>query len=732
MPPPDARLAIAVQLHQGRDYAGAERAYRHVLTVHPNHPEGLRLLGQLFHETGRHEEAVDALRRGIATATEATELRRTIIGPLVALNELDEAITHAQAVVRRQPNAPEGHVVLAQLLARGGDHAGAAGPARRAVDLGPNNAVAWLVLARSMANTGHPADALVAFDRAVAIAPAFVDAAVERAFLLQNHGRLEQAADGYARALQHAPEHLVALNNAGLCFAGLNQPMQAAHYFERAARLAPGDSRPRSNVGGALKEAGRYDDALPQLVAATRLDPTNPSPVSNIGACYAALGDHPRAIEAYRSAEQLDPAFDAAGSNLLLSLISMDDVPAATVLAEHVAWGHRHAGRVVAATPRITDPRPDRRLRVAYLSPDFRDHSVRQFIEPVLIAHDRSAVEVVCYACGRRRDAATARLTKLPDQWHDVAHLDAAETADLIRSHHIDVLVDLAGHTAENRLLTLARRPAPVQATYLGYPATTGLAAVDYRLTDAIADPPGADEQYTEQLVRLPDAFFVYTDDDAVPYEPVLPADRNGFVTFGAFNSYTKVTQDALATWAAIMAMVPRSRLVMKGKSLENPSTRAAVSAVFAAVGVGPDRLELRGWAPVAEHVKLLSTVDLMLDTFPYNGHTTTCQSLWNGAAVLTRHGPTDFRGRVGLSILTQLGLPEFAVDTADAYARRAVELASDLSHLRDLRPSWRDRMKRSPLCDAPRFTRGLEAAYRQMWAAACETAGPRTGLDIA
>ena len=718
MPPPDARLNAAAQLHQSRQYAAAEQAYRHVLTVHPNHPEGLRLLGQLLHETGRPEEAIDALRRGIATATEATELRRAIIAPLVALGEIDEAVAHARVVARRRPTSSEAHAVVAQLMARSGDHGAAIAPARRAVELAPGNAVAWLVLARAMSNTGRAAEALSAFDRAVSLAPTFADAAIERAFLLQSHGRLEQAAAGYELGLQHAPQNLAALNNVGACHLGLNRPMQAALAFERAARLAPLEAGPRGNVGAALREAGRLDDALPHLVAATRLDPADARPVNNIGSCHAAMADHPRAIDAYRSAESLDPAFDAAGSNALLSLMSMDGVPADVVRAEHVAWGHRHAGRIVAKPPPIDDPRPDRRLRIGYVSPDFREHSVPHFIEPVLAAHDRGRFEVTCYACGRRRDAVTARLSKLPDAWHEVAHLDAAETADLIRSHRVDILVDLAGHTAENRLLTLARRPAPVQVTYLGYPGTTGLAAVDYRLTDGVADPPGADVHYAEQLVRLPDAFFVFADDFAPDYDPDLPADRNGLVTFGAFNNYTKVTQDTLATWAAIMAMVPRSRLVMKGKSLENSSTRAAVTAVFAAVGVAADRLELRGWAPIAEHVKLLGTVDLMLDTFPYNGHTTTCQSLWMGAAVLTRFGDS-FRSRVGLSIMTQLGLPEFAVDGADAYARRAVELATDLTRLRALRPTWRERMTASPLCDVQRFTRGLEAAYRQMWGAA-------------
>ena len=715
MPPPDARLANAARLHQAKNYPAAEQAYRFILSHQPNHPDALLLYGTLLHETGRHEESVVTLRRGIAVHHHAVELRRALVGPLVALGELQPAIEQAREVLRLSPTSAEAHLIVAQLLGRAGDPAAAEPYARRAVELAPASPPAWLVLARCLAQTDRPGEAMAAFDQSLAIAPGFADAAVERAYLLQTHGRLEDAIAGYEQALRSSPSNLAALNNAGTCYLMLSRPAQAVALFEAAARLQPDHTKPRNNVGAALKEAGRIDDALPHLMAAHQLDPAYAAPPSNIGACHATVGDHARAIDAFRLAEQLDPAFDGAGSNALLSLLSMDGVEPAAVRVAHVDWGRRHADPVGLSPPAVADARPDRRLRVGYLSPDFREHSVRYFIEPVLATHDRLAVEVVCYAAGRLRDGVTKHLATLADAWHDVAGLDAAQTADLIRGHGIDVLVDLAGHTADNRLLTFARRPAPVQVTWLGYPATTGVRAIGYRLTDGVADPPGADAFYSERLVRLPDAFFVYADDATKPYDATLPADRNGHVTFGAFNSYTKVTPATLATWAVILAAVPNSRLLMKGKPMANPSTRAAVVAAFAAAGVSEDRLDLRPWVPLAEHVALLGTVDLMLDTFPYNGHTTTCQAMWMGGPTLTRYGG-EFRGRVGLSIVTQLALPEFAVDSAERYLLRAVELATDLTRLRELRPTWRERMRASPLCDVGRFTRGLEGAYRGMW----------------
>ena len=720
MPPSDPRIAIALQQHQARNYAAAEQAYRHALSNQPNHPDAMLLMGMLLHETGRHEESVGLLRRGIATCPQPTEFRRALVGPLVALDDVAGAMDEAREVVRRSPASGEAHVVLAQLIGRTGDFAAAAAPARRAAELSPASPVAWVVLARSLANTDRPAEALGAFDRALSIAPTFADAAIERAYLLQTHGRLADAAAGYAQGLRSSPNNVAALNNAGSCHLALGQWAEAMPFFEAAARLAPDDARPRGNVAAALVGAGRIDDALPHLVAAARLDPTGPDPVRHMGACYAAVGDHPRAVEAYRSAVALSPADAAIGSSLLASLLSVDDVAPAALLSEHVAWGDRHADRV-ATRPRPVVGPADRRLRVGYVSPDFHDPGIRPFIEPVLAAHDRSAVEVVCYVGGGGPGPSVGRPAKLADAWHDVTALDAAATADLIRSHGIDVLVDLAGHTSGNRLAVFARRPAPVQATWLGYPATTGLRAVDYRITDGVADPAGNESFHTETLVQLPGHFAVYADDPAKPYDVTLPADHRGHVTFGAFGELSQVTPATLAAWAAVLAAVPDSRLVMAARLLDNPSTRAAVVAPFAAAGVAADRLDVRPPAVPAEHAALLGTVDLMLDTFPCNGHATTCQAMWMGGPTVTRYG-TEFRGRVGLSLYAQLGLADvFAAPSAEAYVRQAVGLATDLSRLRELRPTWRERMRQSPLCDADRFTNALEVAFRRMWAAVAD-----------
>jgi protein O-GlcNAc transferase len=506
------------------------------------------------------------------------------------------------------------------------------------------------------------------------------------------------------------------LNNLGSCYLIKLRSGDAIRCFEAAAEVWPTNPKPRNNVGAVLKELGLIDQAIPHFEKALQLDPCYADAYVNIGASYATVGEHRLSIAASREALRLQPDYAEVRSNLLLSLLSPTDISPEEIFAEHVAFDQMHARPLRRSEAPINiDVQSNRRLRVGYISADFREHSVRYFIEPILAAHDRSQFEIFCYASGRRRDEVTDRLATLVDCWQFVAELTNPQLADLIRANQIDILVDLAGHTSDHRLLTFAHKPAPVQVTYLGYPTTTGLSAMDYRLTDAITDPPGAEKFYTEKLVRLPHAFFVYTDDPAAWFDPALPAHRNGFFTFGSFNSFNKINDETLDAWANILLGVPHSRLLMKARPLENPSTRQRVVRTFAERGVSEDRLTLRAWVSLPEHTTMLgSAIDLMLDTFPYNGHTTSCQAIWRGVPVVTRAGDS-FRSRVGECIMRNLDLPDFAARSKQEYEETAIRIASDLDRLRTLRGTLRDRMRASPLCDAVGFTRAIEQAYRQM-----------------
>jgi protein O-GlcNAc transferase len=411
-------------------------------------------------------------------------------------------------------------------------------------------------------------------------------------------------------------------------------------------------------------------------------------------------------------------------SNLLLGLLYSLGDDGAAIRAEHDGWARRHAPGAAsspAAGFRDRDRDPGRRLRVGYLSPDFRLHSVAFFFEPLIRAHDRRVVEVFCYSDVRNPDDVTGRIREQASQWRDAHTLDDDALRRQIADDRIDILVDLAGHTGFNRMPMLAQRAAPVQASYLGYPATTGLATVDYWITDALGDPPDqTDAFFTEKLWRLPGPMHAYTGDARVPLPGAPPAESRGAVTFGSFNHLQKITDETMRAWSEILRRVPDGRLRVKAIGLAADATRESVRERFIALGGDDARFELlRPEDSVGSHLARYGEIDIALDTFPYICVTTTFEALWMGVPVITRVGRTHV-ARMGASILGPIGLDELAVRSDAEYVDRAVALAGDRGRLRELRTSLRTRLAGSSLCDPVRLARQMEQGYRAMWTAWC------------
>lgn len=358
-----------------------------------------------------------------------------------------------------------------------------------------------------------------------------------------------------------------------------------------------------------------------------------------------------------------------------------------------------------------------RRLRIGYLSKDFARHSVAYFIEPVIARHDLNRFEIFCYSNNPKPDMVTERIEELAEHWRDVAFVSDEEVRRQITRDGIDILVDLSGHTGGNRRHLLARMPAPVQVSYLGYPATMAMSAIAYRIVDAITDPPGeADTAHTEALVRLPGCFLTYLPAQDPPAVSLPPAAVRGHITFGSFNNPVKINRDVVAVWAKILHAVPRSRLLLKGLAFSVEAASDRFREMFAAQGIAAERLALIAWHPeVKGHLELYSQIDIALDPFPYNGTTTTCEALWMGVPVLTLAGDRH-SARVGASLLTAVGLSEFVSSSRDDYVACAARLAADPARLAALRAGLRERMQSSPLLDAEGFTRKLEAAYDTIW----------------
>ncbi|MEL6765172.1 MAG: tetratricopeptide repeat protein, partial [Cyanobacteria bacterium J06607_6] len=485
-------------------------------------------------------------------------------------------------------------------------------------------------------------------------------------------------------------------------------------------------NRPDSyvNLGTALRLQGQFSEAIAAYQQALRLNPNFAEAQNNLGNALKEQGKFSEAIAAYRQALQLNPSYVVAHSNLVFALNYSTDYAPAAIYREHQHWAASQAAALTRAMqPHDCDRDPDRRLRIGYVSGDFKSHSVAYFLEPLLAAHDHRQFEIIGYANNQKVDDTTRRLQQLADGWRHIAALNDEQAAALIRQDKVDVLVDLSGHTKGNRLRVFAQKPAPLQVTYLGYPNTTGLGTIDYRLTDAWADPEGADALHIEALVRLPHGFLCYQPWSESPDVSPSPALTAGHVTFGSFNNLAKVSPQVVAEWSAILAAVPDSRLIIKAKSLGDTGTQDYLYGLFQQHKIARDRIDLLGRIPSqAEHLALYSRVDIALDTFPYNGTTTTCESLWMGVPVITLAGPTH-ASRVGVSLLAAVGLSDLIATSVADYRQRAIALAGNLDQLQQLRVTMRDRMQAAPLTNASVITQSIEMAYRTMWHRFCDRA---------
>ena len=597
---------------------------------------------------------------------------------------------------------------------------------RQVLALQPGHGDACNNLAVALRQQGRLVEAVEAYQRVLALKPDFADALYNLAIALTSLGRLDEAATAYLKCLTLRPDHGSAHSNLGVVLASLGRLESAVAAYYRAIALNAGHAEAYINLGGALERLGRLEEARDVLTRVLALDPTRPEIHGNLGNVLKSQGRLSEAVDAYRRALALRPDYFEVHCNLLFCLNYRPDLSPAEIGRAHRDWADRYAQPLRRPAP--DRPRePDRRLRVGYVSPDLKTHSVAYFFEPVLAAHDHGAVEVFCYADVTEPDAVTARLRGLADQWRPIVGLDDEALAGQVRADGIDILVDLTGHTGRNRLLAFARKPAPVQVTWLGYPNTTGLTAIDWRITDAIADPEGADALHSERLARLPTGFLCYAAPADAPEPEPLPAVAGGAdapITFGSFNNLTKVTPEVVRLWSAVLARVPGSRLIVKSTPLADAATCRRYADLFAAEGVDPARFDLLARLPsVNGHLGLYQRIDIALDTFPYTGTTTTCEALWMGVPVVTLLGDRH-AARVSASLLARIGLVEMIARDEAGFVAIAAGLAADRPRLAALRASLRERMRHSPLCDAPGFTRILESAYRQMWQIHCRQAG--------
>ncbi|HVX83354.1 MAG TPA: tetratricopeptide repeat protein [Phycisphaerae bacterium] len=598
---------------------------------------------------------------------------------------------------------------------------------REVLALRPRHPEALHLLGILCVQSGRLDEGVSHLQTAIALKPYFVEAQANLGAALLACFRPADAAPLLRQVLLLKPDHVPSISNLARALEMLGQPDEAITTYRRALQLKPDSVETLYRLAGALHAQGTgpdIDAAIDACAKAVALAPAFLDARNGLANLLRDVGRSAEALELYRGIAAGNPEYVEAHSNILTILNAMPAIEPAALLHEHQQWARRHADPLAPPNPAFDNSRdPERPLRVGYVSPDFRAHSVAFFLEPLLAHHDPAAVDVFCYADVHRPDAVTARLQSLARTWRDTTALSDDQLAAQIRADRIDILVDLAGHTVGNRLLAFARKPAPVQFTWLGYPNTTGMAAIDFRLTDARADPPGSsDSLNTEKLLRLPDTFLCFLPPaDAPPVSP-LPALANNHITFGCFNASSKINAPLLDLWARILRALPNSRLLLKARYLGAAENRRRIAHALSAAGVAPDRLQLlEHTRSIHEHLAAYHRVDIALDTFPYHGTTTTCEALWMGVPVISLAGQTH-ASRVGVSLLTSVGQTDCTAASEDDYLTRAGLLAADLPTLAARRQSLRPAMAASPLTDAPRFAKNVEAAFRSAWRASCQT----------
>lgn len=677
----DAHNNLGTLLKAKGDARGAESAYRAAIGHQPKFAGAWNNLGNLLSENGRDPDALDALRKAAEFAPNFAGAHSNLGALLMKQGDIASAEACLQRAIELAPTLREAHEHLGSLYLEAGRHREAIACFETALTRGSDDPGVRLNLANALRRTGQLTEAERQARTVLSKDETNADALRVLGVVLREQNRLTEAEEVLERARNLEPENPTGLNDLGWVLEGQGRLCEATTLYEDALAQRPDYAVARNNLGVSLLKQGLIERAEQEFLLALDQDAENTTAASNLLMMYN-----------YR-------AFDPA-----------------RVFEQHRAFA-APAIDIEPFTENGWDRNPDRPLRIGFVSADFRRHSVAFFLAPLFENIDRNLFTITCYANVARRDETTARLRELADNWVDIVGMPDTALIRRIRDDAIDVLIDLSGHTRGNRMAAFAARCAPVQATWLGYPNTTAVETMDFRLTDVIADPLGADDAfYTETRIRMPDGFLCYQASAKAGAVAPLPLAQNGFVTFGSFNNWSKVSPETIVVWSDVLHAIPDSRLYLKANALADAGTRARCLDDFNARGITSDRIEVAGWfADPADHLAAYASCDIALDTWPYNGTTTTCEALWMGVPVITRAGDRH-ASRVGASLLAQIGLGDLTASNDAQFVDIARDLAGDITRLTGLRETLRNRVATSPLGDGAAFARQFEASLREIW----------------
>ncbi len=744
-----AMMSVAAGHHEAGRLAEAEAIYRQVLALEPDHAEALHSLGILATQVGQPSVAAELFHRSVLINPQQADAWTNLGNAWQACGRLEEGIQAHRHAIALRPNFALGWNNLGASLHREQRLEEAIEAFKAAVNADPLYAAAWSNLGQCLKTVGLPAEAIAAHRTALEISPTCASFHHNLADAFAANGQVEESISAYREALRLDSRLFKTWNALGnTLFAG-GKVQAAIDCYRQAAHANPNFAAAFSNLGHALWRAGSADEAVATCQEAIRLDPSDAAAHNNLGCIFCDLRRIDEAIRCCEEAARLDPSLataqnnlgdclliaglaeeassyfrkavdlgfsPGAQSNLVYAAHFSPKSDSAALLEEGRLWDRCHGQSLKPSTRRVAArTSTGRRLRIGYVSPYFRRHVVGQNLRPLLRGHDHSRFEIFCYSYTTAPDALTEELRASSDHWRDIREMSDARAAELIQADEIDILVDLTMHMSWNRLPIFARQPAPIQVCYLAYCSTTGLEAMDFRVSDPYFDPPGSDlSVYSEETVRLPRTYWCYeplVDNNTVPGAP-SPAEARDFVTFGCLNNLAKVSNPALNLWGEILCALPTARLLLHAPE---GSCRSRIWDHLAQCGVDHSRVSFVGMQPAAEYMATWRRIDIGLDPFPYAGGITTCDALWMGTPVVTLTGKTAV-GRGGCSILSNIGLPELIAADERQYLEIAVGLAHDPKRRATLRGSLRERIERSPLRDPDGFARDVEEAFRMMW----------------
>jgi len=709
-------LALALEHHQAGRLPEAEALYRQILQVDPSHADAHNNLGLALEVRGQLADAISCYERALQLRPDLVEAHNNLGNALKGLGRPAEALASYQRALERKPDYVEALNNLGNALKDQGRLAEAISSYQRALQLSPDLAEGHNNLGSALQAQGQFAEAIVCFRQALQRRPTLAAAHTNLGNALKDQGHLDEAIASYQHALQLDPNGLEAHQNLGDAFQSLGRLADASVCYLHVLQLKKDCVEAHVNLGGVRRLEGRLDEAVACCHRALELKPDCAEAYSTLGAALVDQGRHDEAVAAMQRARELKPESAAIHSSFLNALQYCPDVTLAQLRRAHQEYDSRHAAPLHNAwRPHDNAPQADRRLWLGFVSPHFERHPVGYFLIRALENLDRQEFRVVCYSDTRAKDDLTVRFHAAASHWRDMAGQTDEHLVQQVRADRIDILFDLAGHTGGNRLLAFARKPAPLQITWLDYEGSTGLCAMDYLLADRFEVPPQAEPWYVEKVLRMADGFVCYEPPASAPPVGPLPAQESGRVTLGCFNLPAKITPQVVATWARILQRLPESLLFLKYQGLDDAATAVRYQQNFADQGIAPERVTLEGWSPYAEFLSRYQQIDIALDPFPYTGGLTTCEALWMGVPVVTCPGET-FASRHGLSHLSNVGLTETIARDLDHYVDLTVELAQDLPRLARLRAGLRQQVASSPLCDGKRFAANLMAILRGVW----------------